>query len=110
MLTRDDVNILLEIEEDEMVEKSTDPSAHSHFRYIMLAVVLSIHSVFEGLALGLETKMSTVVQLFAAIAIHKSVVAFSLGLNMVQSGLSLSSKLTSLSIFCLASPIGAIIG
>ena len=104
--------ILEELEEEDLekFEKSTDPSAHSHFRYLMLAVVLSVHSIFEGLALGLETNVSTIIQLFLAIAIHKSVVAFSLGLNMVQSGLSYVSMLISLSVFCLASPLGAFIG
>ena len=107
----DEENLLEEIDEQiEKVEKSTDPSAHSHFRYIMLAVVLSVHSVFEGMALGLESHISTVIQLFAAIAIHKCVVAFSLGLNMVQSGLSNCLMNTSLCIFCLASPVGGIIG
>ncbi|ESO02681.1 hypothetical protein HELRODRAFT_94735 [Helobdella robusta] len=100
----------LEETEIEQAEISTDPRAHSNVRYVMLAIALSVHSIFEGLALGLEPKIASIFQLFIAIAIHKCVVAFSFGLNMSQSALNTCTKFFSLVVFCLASPVGAVVG
>lgn len=53
-----------------------DPRSHSVVRSLMLLLSLSLHSVFEGLALGLQSSMSSTLQIFAALAVHKSVLAF----------------------------------
>ena len=102
-----------EIIEEEIIEQTehpTDPSAHSALRYFMLAVALSLHSIFEGLALGLETNVTNVVQLFVALSLHKCIVAFSFGLNMVQSDLTWGVRIPSIIVFSLASPIGIGLG
>ncbi|CAL4110108.1 unnamed protein product, partial [Meganyctiphanes norvegica] len=70
-----------------------DISSHSSFRSLLLLVALSLHSVFEGLAVGLQSSIDDVVALFLVVIFHKGIIAMSLGLNMVQSKLSLSQLL-----------------
>jgi zinc transporter ZupT len=48
--------------------------------FIMLAI--SLHSVFEGIAMGLRTKASIVWYLCFAIAVHKFIIAFCIGLQV----------------------------
>ena len=49
---------------------------------------LSFHSVIAGLTLGLEKETSGVWINFAAIAMHKFVIAFSVGIELVTSRVS----------------------
>ena len=44
--------------------------------------------IFEGLAVGLQESIDDVLSLFLVVIFHKGIIAFSLGLNMVQSKLS----------------------
>ena len=48
--------------------------------FIMLAI--SLHAVFEGIAMGLGKKASMVWYLCFAIAIHKFIIAFCIGLQV----------------------------
>ena len=45
---------------------------------------------FEGLAVGLQGSIDDVVSLFLVVIFHKGIIALSLGLNMVQSKLSVT--------------------
>lgn len=64
-----------------------DPNSHSTLRALVLVLSLSLHSVFEGIALGLQPDGTALAQLLAAIAVHKSVLAVTLGLNLAHSRL-----------------------
>ena len=78
---------------------------HSSLRSILLLIALCFHSVFEvrhlflqleicscvitkGLAIGLQTDTGEMLAIFMAVMMHKAVMAFSLGLNIAQSSLS----------------------
>lgn len=87
-----------------------DKSSHSRLRAILLVLALSIHSVFEGLAIGLQNDADNVLSIFAAVLIHKTILAFSLGLNLVQSTLGMPAILRSNIMFAVTSPIGISIG
>jgi len=87
-----------------------DNLPHSKLRTFVLLVSLSLHSIFEGMAIGLQRKVDSVVQLFIVVIIHKSVIAFSLGLSVVQSKLTLGLTVVCCSMFCLASPLGLALG
>ena len=87
-----------------------DPSSHSPIRSFILLVALSLHSIFEGLAIGLQPTSSAVLQIFAPVALHKSILGFSLGLNLVQSKLSVKHIILSNILFCVTSPFGIGIG
>merc|ERR1712240_486758 len=70
----------------------------------MLLIALSFHSVFEGLAIGLQNNTTHLMTVFIA------VMAFSLGLNIAQSELSVKAFVWSNILFSLASPLGVAIG
>lgn len=83
---------------------------HSSLRSLMLLLALSFHSIFEGLAIGLQEESSSLISIFIAVILHKAVMAFSLGLNIAQSSMSVKSFVISNLAFSLASPLGLVIG
>ena len=60
----------------------------SLLRTAFVVASLSFHSVIAGLTLGLEKETSGVWINFAAIAMHKFVIAFSVGIELVTSRVS----------------------
>jgi len=82
----------------------------SKVRAAILLLALSVHSVFEGLAVGLESTSVKVFQLFVALGVHKSVLAFSLGMSVVQSKMDIKQVFGSVLTFAAASPVGIAIG
>uniref|UniRef100_A0A8C8SZE8 Solute carrier family 39 member 2 n=1 Tax=Pelusios castaneus TaxID=367368 RepID=A0A8C8SZE8_9SAUR len=88
------------------------PSGHSpvSFRALVLFVSLSLHSLFEGLAVGVQQGEAGALQLCLAILAHKGVIAFSLGLQLVQSGTRPRWRLLYLGVFALMSPSGMAVG
>ncbi|XP_067666729.1 zinc transporter ZIP1-like [Haliotis asinina] len=83
---------------------------HSHMRSFLLLVALSLHSIFEGLSVGLETEKGNVLGIFAALVLHKSILSFSLGMNLVQTNLSSKLMLRSILFFSVTAPLGVGIG
>ena len=108
--TDSDIDSDLDTRSQELTGFYEDPSAHSVIRSLILLVALSMHSVFEGLAVGLQPTAAKVIAIFAALTLHKCILAFSLGLNLVQSSLSLASIIRSNLLFALTSPAGIAIG
>uniref|UniRef100_A0A8C0GBG9 Solute carrier family 39 member 2 n=1 Tax=Chelonoidis abingdonii TaxID=106734 RepID=A0A8C0GBG9_CHEAB len=80
------------------------------FRALVLFITLSLHSLFEGLAVGVQQGEAGALQLCLAVLAHKGVIAFSLGLQLVQSGTRPRWRLLYLGIFALMSPCGMAIG
>lgn len=80
-----------------------EPTAHTHgaglrlrelgrpgpLRLLSLVFALSAHSVFEGLALGLQEEGERVVSLFVGVAVHETLVAVALGISMARSAVPL---------------------
>ena len=83
---------------------------HSTIRSLILLIALSFHSVFEGLAIGLQQDLGQLISLFIAVIAHKAIMAFSLGLTLAQASLSAKQYVMSIMIFSLASPFGMGIG
>ena len=83
---------------------------HSGIRSLMLVATLSIHSLLEGMAIGLQKTSSSVVVIFIGVLLHKALMAFSMGSNLVHSKLPLQKILVAALIFSFASPIGIAIG
>jgi len=79
-------------------------------RSLLLLIALSFHSLFEGLAIGLQSSTRQLISIFMAVIVHKSIMAFSLGLNLAQNREWTSSFLLSVFVFSLASPLGVALG
>lgn len=99
-----------ENEPEENGEPTPDPSRHSIIRPLMLLAALSLHSIFEGLAIGLQSTVQTTLQLFLALTLHKCIVAFSIGLNNVQSRFPFRIIFGLDFAFSLMSPLGIAFG
>ncbi|XP_048829375.1 zinc transporter ZIP1-like [Brienomyrus brachyistius] len=87
-----------------------DAQAHSSFRSFMLFLSLSLHSIFEGLAIGLQTLDSKVMEICIAIVLHKSIIVFSLSLKLVQSAVKPLWVSAYVGMFALMSPLGIVVG
>lgn len=89
--------------------------ASSTFGIMLLLIALSVHSIFEGLAVGLQRSVSEVITLFSALILHKIIMAISTGVSLAtvhkerEGGISRSQCLGAI-FFALASPIGVLIG
>ncbi|XP_061174108.1 zinc transporter ZIP1-like [Saccostrea echinata] len=86
------------------------PHEHSLLRSLLLLLALSLHSLFEGLAVGLQEETDQVIQIFAALALHKSILSFSLGMNVAQSKMTLKGAIKSVLLFSISAPIGVGVG
>ena len=63
-----------------------DPKTQSVMRILILVAALSMHAIFEGLVFGLARGQPA--ELFgtiAAVLIHKSIIAFSTGMQLLSS-------------------------
>ncbi|XP_028299112.1 zinc transporter ZIP1 [Gouania willdenowi] len=87
-----------------------DLQAHSSFRSFMLFLSLSIHSVFEGLAIGLQNIEAKVLEICIAILVHKSIIVFSLSIKLVQSEVRPFWVVAYIGVFAVMSPLGIGIG
>ena len=77
---------------------------------IVMIVALSTHSLFEGLAVGLQTEMEKLVQLYIGIITHEVLVAFAVGVNLAQQRASLSTIVKLLLLFSIVIPLGIGLG
>lgn len=106
------INPLLEDENEpeERGEPTPDPSQHSIIRPLMLLAALSLHSIFEGLAIGLQNTANETIKIFVMLTLHKCIVAFGIGLNNVQSQFPLRLIVGLDVLFSLMSPVGIALG
>ncbi|MEE6487629.1 hypothetical protein FKM82_014963 [Ascaphus truei] len=85
-------------------------SKSSPLRLFSLVFALSAHSVFEGLALGLQEEGEKVVSLFIGVAIHETLVAVALGVSMAKTSLALKDAAKVAVLVSVMIPIGIGIG
>eukprot|EP01100_Stratorugosa_tubuloviscum_P000901 TRINITY_DN119_c4_g1_i1.p1 TRINITY_DN119_c4_g1~~TRINITY_DN119_c4_g1_i1.p1 ORF type:complete len:194 (-),score=91.43 TRINITY_DN119_c4_g1_i1:96-677(-) len=76
----------------------------------ILAVVLSIHSFFEGIALGVQTDVTETILIFIAITSHKAVEAFAFGISFVKEDIPIKRWVGVLLIYAGMTPLGIGIG
>lgn len=79
-------------------------------RGLLVVLALSVHELFEGLAVGLETSPATVWYLFGAISAHKLVLAFCVGVELTMSNLKTVFVIIYMFTFAIVSPMGIGIG
>lgn len=79
-------------------------------RGLLIVLALSIHEMFEGLAVGLEDSAETVWYMFGAVSAHKLVIAFCIGIELVTSEMKTVLVVIYVFIFAIVSPLGIGIG
>lgn len=73
-------------------------------------LALSFHAVFEGLAVGLEDSVTNVWYLTLAVAAHKFVISFCVGVELLSSKTRMLLVIVYVGTFAIVSPIGIGIG
>lgn len=75
-----------------------------------LGIVLSIHSLIAGSALGLDTSQTGFLIIFTAIIAHKSSEGFAISINFIKNKLPRSLIKRIILLFSLMTPLGVIFG
>ncbi len=75
-------------------------------RGLLVIIGLSLHEILEGVAIGLETTEGNVWSLFAAVASHKFVIAFCVGMEMATNGVKTSLHVCYMLVLALVTSIG----
>jgi zinc transporter 1/2/3 len=75
-----------------------------------LILALSIHACFEGIAIGLQDKVSEISYMFLAISFHKWVEALSIGINLNKSNIERNYFFKFIVLFSLMTPLGMVLG
>lgn len=92
------------------INRLGNKSIASNLRSLLVILALSFHSVFEGLAVGLQVREVDVWYLLGAISAHKFVIAFCMGLELLASGTSAGLMVIYMVVFALVSPLGVAFG
>ena len=79
-------------------------------RSLILLLALSLHTIFEGLAIGLQSTSQQVWTLFMAVSIHKVIMAFTMGIQFMTVYEKKCRVILFMVIFSLMSPLGIGIG
>uniref|UniRef100_A0A1I8P7F8 Uncharacterized protein n=1 Tax=Stomoxys calcitrans TaxID=35570 RepID=A0A1I8P7F8_STOCA len=87
-----------------------DSTVTSSLRGLGIVLALSLHEVFEGLAIGLESSTSSVWFLFGAVSAHKLVLAFCVGVELIVARTRPILAAIYTITFAIVSPIGVGIG
>lgn len=82
----------------------------SSLRGLFIVLALSLHELFEGMAIGLESNASDVWFLFGAVSAHKLVLAFCVGVELIVAHTRLVLCTVYVLTFAIVSPIGIGIG
>ncbi|XP_034478021.1 zinc transporter ZIP1 [Drosophila innubila] len=82
----------------------------SSMRGLGIILALSLHELFEGMAIGLEDTVGTVWFMFAAVAAHKLVLAFCVGMELLVARTRTSLAIIYLITFSIVTPIGIGVG
>lgn len=89
---------------------SEDDVIVSSLRGLLVVLALSVHELFEGLAVGLESAPSKVWYMMGAVAAHKLVLAFCVGVELMVTRTKRCLAITYILTFAAVSPIGIGIG
>jgi zinc transporter 1/2/3 len=101
------IGLLLILLFDQLAEGKTDRGQGHPF---LLFLVLSIHSVIAGAALGLEGTSVASIAIFIAIMAHKGSAGFALGIALVKDGADKATTNRTILMFAAMTPLGVALG
>ena len=78
-------------------------------RGLVTIFAFSVHSIFDGLAIGLQNKVTDLWSMFFAISVHKLVIAFVVSVQLFDQSKSLLLVSIHMTLFSIMSPIGILI-
>lgn len=84
-------------------------NSHDHTSFL-IAVIIIIHALIEGAALGVNTTLATASIIFVAIFAHKSSESFALAVILNRSQLLMRHIILLIAVFSLMTPLGIALG
>ena len=76
----------------------------------VLMIALSVHSIFEGMALGLMNEFKPFINLMVSILIHKFAESMSISIAMQKGGFEFKKIFYFILLFSFATPLGTLMG
>lgn len=90
-------------------EGAAVPASKSFYPYV-LTLVLSIHSIITGIALGAEDTVSMAFVIVVAVLAHKGSAAFALSISLQRAGATRAAVWRTVILFSFMTPIGLLAG
>ncbi|XP_077498523.1 zinc transporter ZIP3-like [Amblyomma americanum] len=97
----------------DLVEDGQDserPTSAAGYRLAMLVGAMAVHSVLDGLTLGLQDKTWNVACMVMGVYLHESLMAMAMGLNAASAGQSTASVVKAGIVVAAAVPFGQMTG
>ncbi|CAH4036911.1 zinc transporter ZIP1-like [Pieris brassicae] len=88
----------------------SDDTIVSALRGLLVVLALSIHELFEGLAVGLEASARSVWYMFGAVSAHKYIIAFCIGVELLAAGTKRWLSIVYIFTFSFVSALGIGVG
>ena len=76
---------------------------------LVIIIAFSVHSIFDGLVIGLQSTRSRIWTMLFAISTHKLVIAFVISVELYQQSKRISIVIINMALFSMMSPIGIVI-
>jgi solute carrier family 39 (zinc transporter), member 1/2/3 len=92
------------------IQQGDGDSVTTGLRGLLIVLALSVHELFEGLAIGLESTADSVWYMFGAVASHKLVIAFCIGVELATSKTSYLLSVVYILTYSIVSAVGIGIG
>lgn len=106
-------NIKLNKEVEKNVEEVVEHEIKTRqqiMRWVFVVVGLSMHAIFEGLAIGLQNSKADIWYLFVAVSIHSATILFCMGLELLLAKTKTTYIFLQMLILALSSPFGITLG
>lgn len=104
------VGFLLILLLEKVLVRGSESGIASSQHPLLLMIVLSLHSLIAGTALGLEGGTAAAWGLLAAILAHKAFAAFALSVGFVAAAMPRARFFTLLAVFAATTPAGVVTG
>ena len=99
----------IEIDNEKNDKNDDDKNDKNTLTPYILLMALSLHGIFEGIALGVLNNNSECIILFIAIIAHKWAESFALGISFYNAGIQTKIFIEMLTIFTFFTPVGILI-
>lgn len=76
----------------------------------LLTIVLSVHSLMAGIAIGAETEVAATVAILVAIVAHKGPEGYALGISLHQAGTPRRTLVRTVMTYAVMTPVGIVVG
>lgn len=93
-----------------VVNNFSEDSIVSALRGLLIVLALSIHELFEGLAVGLESSVVNVWYMFGAVSAHKYIISFCIGVELLAANTKRWLSIVYIFTFSFMSALGIGIG